>query len=267
MGIEASTMERRGEKSELGDKNREAREQNEKLDAYDHHIRNYQDQLDNVVAEIAEIEAEIARELAKEFSEPEPEREEPSFPGDREAYYPDESVQGTSLFDNPLSKRFEQELREKGYIGEPISDVDDLEEELEEPDYLYDEAEEQKLGYLPSAFMHLEPNTSIFDSPLSKRFEQELREFGEIQEHGLGRNWFDRTVVFWQDLYDDAATFVKDTWQKYVTDGRDAKQSPDRESGLWDDTVDRVKSFWQKYVTDKDDRDRDPDRDDIEPER
>ncbi len=267
MGVDASAMERRGERSDIGEKNRQAREHNEKLDAYDHHIQNYQEQLDERMAEIAEIEAEIARELKKEFLEPEPEIEVPSFPDDREAHSPDESEPATSLFDDPISKRFEQELREKGYIGEPVPDVDDVEAELEEPEYSYDgEEEEYKPDYSPPAFAHLEPDTNLFESPLSKRFERELQEFGEIQEYGLGKNWFDRTVAFWQSLYDDTTTLMKDTWQKYVTDRREKESSPGQESGLWNETVDRVKGFWQKYVTDKDDSDKNSDRDDIEPE-
>src|SRR5205823_1678312 len=125
--------------------------------------------VDDLVNELAAAEAEYAGELAKEFTE-EAEPEE-------------------SIFDSEISKRFEQELREKGYIGEPVSDFDDLEEELAEPEYLYDWSEEPEPEYPPFTFTHMQPEESIFDSPLSKRFEREIREYGEVQEYGLGKHW------------------------------------------------------------------------------
>ena len=281
IGREATSMERRGEKSELGDINREITEEHEPDDIEATEHERY---IADLVNELAAAEAEYAEELAKEFAISEEEAlsaeeiENPSFPADqdeeepppsappaaREPELPQEPAPGESIFDSEISKMFERELREKGYIGEPFSDrEEELEEEFEEPEYLYDQETEPEPDYPPLTFTQPQSGETIFDSPISKMFERQIREYGEIQEYGLGKHWYDRTVAFWQDLYSDAATFVKDTWQKYVSDRRNRDKSSDREGGLLDDTVDRAKSFWQKYRG----RDDDPGRDDFEPDR
>src|SRR5260370_25154722 len=89
MGVEASALERRGEKSEMGDKNRKAQEHNRKLEEYDHNIENYTHEYDELVSELAALDAEISQELEKEFSEietePEEENKNPHFIEEAEA--------------------------------------------------------------------------------------------------------------------------------------------------------------------------------------
>ena len=255
LGKDATALERRGEKSELGDINREITEEHEPDDIEATEHERY---IADLVNELAAAEAEYAAELEKEFAISEEEAlsaEELENPYFTEAPEPEESI-----FDNPVSREFERQLREKGRIREVRPAY---EEELFED---FDPEPEELPDYYPShpRFTHPQPEESIFDSPLNKWFEQQLREYGSIREYGLGKHWYDRTVAYWQDLYNDAATFVKDTWQKYVSDRKDRDKSPGGESGLLDDTVDRVKGFWQKYVKGRDD---DPDRDDFEPER
>lgn len=69
-----------------------------------------------------------------------------------------------------------------------------------------------------------------FESELLKAFVRQIREYGEIQEYGVGTNWFDRTVAGFETAHYSTPQPVIGTWEeKYVVSRwQDKYNDPDR---------------------------------------
>lgn len=159
LGVEATSLERRGEQSRIGDENR----------ATSKHNRN----LDGLVNERAALDAEIAAIGALgNKTDPEPEIN-PSFPTAPEM---------------PTAQ---------------------------EPALTW---EEQKAKA-----------QSPFGYALGEEFKRDIEEYGEIREYGLGRNWYDRTVVMFDNLYNvtrEVVRAIRDSWRQYI--GNREREEPDK---------------------------------------
>lgn len=71
---------------------------------------------------------------------------------------------------------------------------------------------------------------SAFDSEVTASFQSEIEGQGEIREYGLGKNWFDRTLTMFENLYYDTIEQVKDFWREYIVNrNREDRDDPDRE--------------------------------------
>jgi hypothetical protein len=57
---------------------------------------------------------------------------------------------------------------------------------------------------------------SLSNSPIVAAFEKRIRETGEIREYGLGKNWYDRSVALFENLYSRTVSYVETSMQKYV---------------------------------------------------
>jgi hypothetical protein len=71
---------------------------------------------------------------------------------------------------------------------------------------------------------------SPFTSPVTMRMQNDVREYGEVQERGLGKHWYDRTMSMFENFYLSASDVVKDVkenWREYIGWNRD-KDDPDR---------------------------------------
>lgn len=56
----------------------------------------------------------------------------------------------------------------------------------------------------------------ISNDVVVERYRTMIRERGEISEYGLGKNWYDRTVTFFENMYYNATEYLKSGFQKHV---------------------------------------------------
>ncbi len=156
MGKDANALERRGERTERGDINRDIHEHNRYLDG--------------LVNELAAVEAEIAKELEKEFS--------------------GQETQTPIVTDSAVT----------------------IEPEPEPPPLSWEEQKRQA--------------QDPFTYEVALELKRQIREEGAIRMDGQGKNWFDRTVAYFENLYYDTVDRVKDTWARYITE---REPPPDRD--------------------------------------
>lgn len=57
---------------------------------------------------------------------------------------------------------------------------------------------------------------SAFQDSLAKKYRHDIQEKGEVQEYGLGQNWYDRTVAFFENIYYNTTGYLKSGFQKHV---------------------------------------------------
>jgi len=70
-----------------------------------------------------------------------------------------------------------------------------------------------------------------FDGDVTETFKRDIEAGGEVKEYGLGKNWFDRSLALFENLYYDTIEVfgtVKDKWQEYIGK-RDREQDRDRD--------------------------------------
>jgi MobA/MobL family len=212
LGKAASAMERKGISTERGDLNREALESNRRIE--------------QLTREIAEMEAEIASELERELSEPELEIDHSSFPTGQAELQPELALsweKQKAQLQNPAnwrgSKAFEQQL----VVCEPESSFSflaDREPAQDAQSQLTWEEEKEQLQ-------------NPANSDVGKAFKNQIREQGKMKEYGLGKSWFHRTAAYVEQVYDETAAFIKDTWQEYLTGRSGERSDPDKHDPGW----------------------------------
>jgi len=70
---------------------------------------------------------------------------------------------------------------------------------------------------------------SPFTSEIVTQMESDIAQEGEVKEYGLGKNWFDRTLTMFENLYYDTIEQVKGIWREYVGGrSREGRDDPDR---------------------------------------
>jgi hypothetical protein len=202
MGKDATAMERKGIATDRGDQNREILAHNKRID--------------QLLAEYAALDAQIAAELEAEFSEPdtkgagkEESREtEAEFVPEPEEETPEPSASGKQdrprpstqdVFNSPVAKAYEKMIF-KEYSPAPSS--------AEKPH------PEKERNNQPAA-QGARTTQDVFNDPVAKAFESQIEKYGSIQERGIGGNWYDRTIVAFENLYYDAVQQVKSSFQKY----------------------------------------------------
>ncbi len=57
---------------------------------------------------------------------------------------------------------------------------------------------------------------SAFHCSVVKNYSDIIKQAGEVKEYGLGKSWYDRTIVFFENLYYNTIRYVKTGMQKYV---------------------------------------------------
>jgi ATP-dependent exoDNAse (exonuclease V) alpha subunit len=70
---------------------------------------------------------------------------------------------------------------------------------------------------------------SAFNSPINRSFERDIKEQGEVTERGVGRNWYDRTIVLFENYYATSIQSIKLYWQRYVTNRGITKEDGKRD--------------------------------------
>ena len=235
LGVEASAMERRGEESRIGDENRAIAELNHRID--------------DLLEELAGIDAEIAAEMAKEFL---PETEEPEnsllpTANDRdevEAIQPEQEPLGWQE-----QKRIAQSAVEEVELLYPMFGEAEPEQQdsslsweerkreaqsaVREVERDYPVAAEQEAQAAEASANWEEQKKAAQDTSnnsIVKGYMRDIQERGEIREYGVGNSWYDRTLTMFENLYYDTIGYIKDTYQKYV--GRHLFPSPDRDIDL-----------------------------------
>lgn len=183
LGSAASALEREGIRTERGDINRAVREHNHKID--------------QLVTELAEVEADIAQELEKEFSSP-----------------PMSMIKEELLYDPvspPIQTQSEPEI--KNVLADPAP--------ADPPTVLTWEQQKREAQ-------------SPFTSPVTLRMQRDIEETGAIRENGLGQNWYDRTMVMFEHFYEtgrDVIRDIKENWREYIgwSAGKNDPDKGDRE--------------------------------------
>ena len=56
----------------------------------------------------------------------------------------------------------------------------------------------------------------VFHCPAVESYSRMVKQAGEVKEYGLGENWYDRTVAFFENIYYNTVGYVKTGMQKYV---------------------------------------------------
>ena len=70
-----------------------------------------------------------------------------------------------------------------------------------------------------------------FKSEVTARFNRDITEYGEIREYGLGKRWYDRTMVMFENLYYGTIEKVTDFWQKYAGKREPARDRDEPDKG------------------------------------
>ena len=236
LGVEAAAMERRGEHSRIGDENREIAEHNRRID--------------QLVSELAAVDAEIERELEKEFLQSAPEADIiPSFPfpavhegappsvlaaaPEPVKTWEEQKREAQSPFTSEVTTRMEHDIRERGEVEAEIAR--EFEKEV---------GVEEKPGVvLPFPAVQAQPSSPVmtweeqkraaqspFTSEVTTRMEHDIREHGEVQENHLGKHWFDRSLTMFENLYYNTIEQVKGIWQEYI-EGRSREDRDDPDMG------------------------------------
>ena len=224
LGKEATAMEREGIATRIGDENRE-------VEAYNRRI-------DQLVGELAEVDAEIARELDRQYLPAQEPEEAPAYSWEA-GIDAEGTLTWTQKMDAPPEPAIsweEEKARAQDMANADVTSVTpdpiavyDLENSFA---FLADREpgpdEQPTLSWEEEQFRAQDPLTS----EITKEFERQIRQYGEIQEYGLGKNWYDRTVASFQDLYYGAVETVKDTWERYVA-SRFRDNDPDKDDPGW----------------------------------
>lgn len=201
LGVEASAMERRGERSELGDQNRE--------------IQAHNTEIEELISDLAALDAEIARETEAEFLPQEPE------PFAKEGTYQIEAVS------NPLNLSASA-LDEINTIRDIFTNAVSANEE---------EAKQEASLSLPHR--EEEPaSIDLFSSPLVKAFEADIRERGEITERGIRKSWIAKTLTMFENIYYNTIDYIKTAFER-LTGGNEDVEKPDIDPEMDDYEPDR----------------------------
>lgn len=205
MGKDATALERAGITTRIGDDNREIRAHNEKID--------------QLLAEYAELDAQIAAELEAEFSEPDAKgavgKEKPR---EIEA---EEGIFHIGAISNPLNlpaSALDEISRIRSVFNEAVGGKEVAPETplpvpVEAgPEPIQEEAEEQA-------------SIDLFSSPIVKEFEADIRERGEIPEQGIRKSWIARTVTMFENFYYDIIDYVGTTINRLVGGNEDIDQT------------------------------------------
>lgn len=182
LGREATLMERRGGKAELGDINREIAGQNQRID--------------ELVNELAEIDAQIAEEMTAEFLPKEPDTPESEPSAEDGAFYVGAISSNLKL---PASV-----LAEIDKIREVLSGVTSQQEKPDTPQQLFAVKDED---HTP---------VDLFSSPIVLAFESDIKERGEITERGIGGSWIARTVTLFENIYYGTKDYVRSAFERIV---------------------------------------------------
>lgn len=210
LGKDATAMEREGIATRIGDENRE--------------VEAYNRRMDQLVSELAQVEAEIAQELDRQYLPAQEPEEVPAFSleatidAEGTLTWEEEKAQLQHPANVDVTNLFEKQIAEYA----PESQTAFLADREPDPDGQPPSGEEEK------QFRAHDP----LESALVKEFERQIKTYGAIQEYGLGKTWLERTVAMFEDFYYDAAQTAKETWEKYVKGRfRDRDNDPDREIG------------------------------------
>lgn len=160
LGRQATLMERRGDRAELGDLNREIDEHNRSID--------------NLVSELADIDAELAAEMEAEFL-PEPE------------------------ISNPLNLP-DTALKEIDRIRNVFNQVTGARESEAPAPRATQEAEPATVD--------------LFGSPIVRAFESDIMANGEIKEQGLRPSLMARTLTMFENIYYNTIDYIKNTFDR-----------------------------------------------------
>src|SRR5579875_373121 len=286
MGRKATLLERRGEQSELGDRNREIEEHNRQIDALVHELAALNAEIAQDLEEeftVSELDAEpdalIAAELEEEFSGPEGEvsleegaekkepvqaetsaeegvfqieaisnslklpasvwgevnrirdvlREAASKEQEQEASAPEESElqpvaepeealaltwkeqkASVDLFNSPMALAYKANLRKYGErtnIQGTVKDV--IGKEATGREQGPDVFEERELTWEEQ-----KASVDLFNSPMARAYKASIQRYGEIREYGLGKNWFDRTLTMFENLYYNTISYVRTAYER-----------------------------------------------------
>lgn len=231
MGKDATALERAGITTRIGDENREIRARNEKIDA--------------LVNELAAVDAEIAQEREKAY-ESEAELE-------AVLTWEEQKAAAQSAFNSHIVEYYRHLILEPGKEPEPeveipspsvapkASTARDWEEQKREAQSAFFEARgtpslpEHEKREQDGALSWEEQKAAardVFNSPVVRAYEEDIREHGEIREYGLGDTWFTRTIAKVENLYyetrDRVTSAFRDTWEKYA--GRSISPDQDKDS-------------------------------------
>ncbi|HEU5375740.1 MAG TPA: MobQ family relaxase [Ktedonobacteraceae bacterium] len=206
LGVEASAMERRGEQSELGNQNRE--------------IQAHNAEIEELVSDLAAIDAEIARETQAAF-----------LPQEQEMDYgvaelsAEEGMFQIEAMSNPLNLPTS--------VLDEISGIRDIFNSVTAK-----EEAEQEVLLPPPAEEEEQVSFDLFASPIVRAFEADIRERGEITERGIRKSWIARTVTIFENFYYGTIDYIKTAIHRLVGGNEDVER-PDIETDLDDYEPDR----------------------------
>ncbi|QBD75193.1 hypothetical protein EPA93_03965 [Ktedonosporobacter rubrisoli] len=195
LGEAASALERQGIATSRGDRNRAIRESNWRID--------------QLTGEIAALQAERVRELKSAFLEPELEPAIEDSPISISQEAPEPALSWKE------EKALVQDMAQTDVTG---AILDPVAAYAPENSFAFLTQEEPAPEAQPPPALEEEPFQAQdpLMSEITKEFVRQIRQYGEIQEYGLGKSWFDKTLVKFANLYYDTVEAVKDTWQEYV---------------------------------------------------
>jgi hypothetical protein len=193
IGKNASAMERDGIATDIGDRNREIAERNAELERL-------RATLEETLKEQATIEAEIAWEQVSDLEEPEP-----------SVVYFDNNEVHTVQPEPPLS--WEEQKRQA------VSAFTDT----------------WTLAWLgtsaPPSDVLQEPEPEI--DPVLASHKRDILEYGQVQETGLGRNWYDRTITMFENMYYSMVEQVRDFRERYFASQEPERDKDEPEMEIW----------------------------------
>lgn len=223
LGEAASALERQGIRTERGDRNRAIRESNQRRE--------------QMASALEQLQAERVRELENAFLEPEREPEIEASP----VFTAQEAPESEPVPDMQPALSWEEEKeRTQGMANSDVTSIPLEPIAAYEPEnsFAFLAVREQEPEAQPPPGLEEEPFQAQdpLKSEITKEFVRQIRQYGEIQEYGLGKSWFDKTLAKFANLYYDTVEAVKDTWQGYVVNryqvrnkDSDRNIEPDRE--------------------------------------
>lgn len=203
VGKAATAMERRGEQTERGDTRRLVETKNHTMDRLKSELAD----LDVAIA------AEIAHPLAQQKSEPqaaEPvsleEQRKAAEAAFSERWWGQKPEQRTE--ESPLSLEEQQRAAEAAFVQKWWGKTQES------------QAESVSVAERNEA-------ADVFHRSVGESYSRMVKQAGEVKEYGLGKNWYDRSIAFFENMYYNTVGYIRTGLQKYV--GRYFSPTPDVE--------------------------------------
>jgi hypothetical protein len=246
LGKAATAMERRKQQTERGDQKREVEARNQRVDWLKEELSAVE-----TLIEVEQILAEAQQEPHEEplaltweeekaaaqsvFDDPLIEKQSSMAqkPAEDEVQLPlltwkEQKAKAQSALHDPTIEKYRSTAQQPAKDEAPLSPLTWEEQKAADQSAFRDpliekqgstERQSAKGEAQPSLLTWEEQKAaaqSAFQDSLAKKYRHDIQEKGEVQEYGLGQNWYDRTVAFFENIYYNTAEYLKSGFQKHV---------------------------------------------------